>query len=324
MKKKTMRSFGFLSILVVGVLSVHAREYQGLAQVKVPHLGNHRFVTNPTVRDPFIQTHFRNTLGVGEAFDMKMPILTVGDETLWGFRGNLMFVKLDFEYQYAFKKWMAIFINFDIYGRLGSGVQSLLAQGMTASVNTEFGWMFRLYQSERILLSATANLWNSSGTIVNLYDFLTGIIEEDGLTPENHLVRRRPYLRGGGGLRYAWATSDLIGMNAIAELGYGESVDRRMENRLYHRLGVSADLDINRTKFHVPIGLAFGVAYDSFISGNDNTVAGDLVTLLLRIAYTGRPDFILSLDVMGSRLPLKQLNQDVNMVVSTINMKYFF
>ena len=47
-------------------------------------------------------------------------------------------------------------------------------------------------------------------------------------------------------LRYAWAASDLIGINALIELGYGEAVDRRMDNALYHKYGISADLDILR------------------------------------------------------------------------------
>ena len=96
----------FLTIVTIFLEPLSAQELQGPIQVKIPQLGNHRFVTNPFVRDPFIKTTLRNTLGFGQAIDMKLPILVLGDDTVWGFRGDLMFVKLEFEYQYAFKRWM--------------------------------------------------------------------------------------------------------------------------------------------------------------------------------------------------------------------------
>ncbi len=293
-------------------------------KTKIPHLANHKFVVNPMVSDPFIQTHFRNTLGFGQALDMDLPILVIDDETVWGIRGDLMFIGLDFEYQIAFKEWMAAFVNFNIYGRLGSGVQSMLAQGVSAATNMELGWMFRLHHGDRTMLSATVNLWNSSGTIVNFYDFLIGIIEEGGLTPENQLVRKRPFLRGGGGLRYAWAASDLIGVNLLGEIAYGESVDRRESNKIYFNAGVSTDIDLRHTRVKIPVGFAVGGGVDSFPSGGDNTIDRNLMQSFLRISYTGRDDFLLSLDMTWSRFSMRQLDQTVNAAMTTINMKYFF
>lgn len=325
MISKSLRHSGtILGLAIMLVSPIKGQGFHGSIQPKIPQLGNHRFITNPIVRDPFIQTHFRNTLGFGQALDLNLPILTVGDDVVWGLRGDLMFVKLEFAYQYGFKDWMAPFIQFNINSRLGSGIQALLAQGISASVNMEFGWMFKLYQSERSMLSATTNLWNSSGTIINFYDFITSIVEEGGLVPENQLVRNRPYLRGGGGLRYAWAATELVGLNLIGELAYGESVDRRVENTLYYKMGGSADLDIGQTKYAIPVGFGFGFISDSFPSGGDNTIAGNTNDFFLRVAYTGRSDFMLALDLWWTHLPLKQLDQKLNTIITTINMKYFF
>ncbi len=327
MIKKNYRLVLIIAFFVLPMTEIRAQvataPYIGM-ETKVPHLAGHRFITNPIVNDPFIQTCFRNSLGIGQALKMNLPILVIDDQVVWGIRGDLMFIGLDFGYRFAFKEWMAAFINFDIYGRLGSGVQSLLAQGISAASNMTLGWMFRLHQSDKNILSATANLWSSSGTIVNLYEYISGIIDEGGLTPENQLVRTRPFLRGGGGLRYAWAASDLIGVTVLGELAYGESVDRRESNKLYYNIDAAADMDFQKTRLNIPVGLALGIGMDSFPSGGDNTISGGTIKSFARIAYTGRDDFLLSLDMIWTRLHLKYFEESIDGAFMTVNMKYFF
>ena len=64
-------------------------------------LNNHRFVVNPYTSSSFIKTYFRNSLGGGVAMDLQVPILIVNEEPLVGLRGDLTFLSIEFEYQYA-------------------------------------------------------------------------------------------------------------------------------------------------------------------------------------------------------------------------------
>jgi hypothetical protein len=330
--RNTLRTFKHLAcfvVLLVLLLNQNTLVAQSQTpanredQTKRPRLGNHKFVISPLVRDPFIKTHIRNTLGIGNAYDLEIPVLEIGGETVYGLRGDLLFALLDFEYQNAVKDWLAVWGKFGVVGRLGTGVQTLLAQGITAGIEFELGWMFKFLRTERTMLSGTLNLSNSNGTVINLAEFINDIIEKGELAPENELVRKRSYLRGGGGLRFAWAASDLFGVNLIGEGAYGESIDRRDKNKLFVKFGGSVDFDL-KSRTSVPLGFALGFVFDSFPSGGDNTIDDNLKTTFLRIAYTGREDFLVSLDATWLRLPLRQLNQTLNGGITSINMRYYF
>jgi hypothetical protein len=292
-------------------------------RISLPMLGNHKFVVNPYVSSPFIKTFIRNTLGFGQALDLQVPIIDIGGEYLTGLRGDLYFLNVEFEYQYAVNNWLAVFGSFEVNSRFGSEAQSLLAQGINATYGFELGWMFKLLHTDNVLLSATANIWNKSGTVINIYDFIQKIIDAGGLTPDNHLLITRNFIQGGGGLRFAWAVSDLLGVNGLTELAYGESVDRSDENEIFYNLAGSMDIDLKKVS-SVPIGFALGFRINSFISGGDNTIDSKIASLFLRTSYTGRDDFLISLDMTWDKLPLRQIDQTLNGATTTINLEYYF
>jgi hypothetical protein len=324
--KKLIKTKYYAAIIILllqfDLLSAGENSMTGNKYCTFPTLGNHRFVVNHHIRDPFMKTYIRNTLGMGRAFSMEIPILEIDGKTIRGVRGDLLFLTLEFEYQYAVKHWLAMYGKFQVLGRLGNGMQALLAQGVTMSIDFELGWMFKILQTKTSMVSGTLNLINSSGTFIDIYDFIQKIIEEGGITPDNELVQSRPFLRGGGGLRYARALTTMVGLILSSELAYGESVDRRIENKLYYNLGVSFDLDIKR-KTGVPMGFVLGYKLDSFPSGGDKSI-GNVNLTLLRIAYIGREDFLLSLDLSWIRLPLLRTNQNLDGSSASVNMKYFF
>jgi hypothetical protein len=291
--------------------------------IKIPVLGEHHFVDDHFVRTPFIRTYIRNSIGLGEAYDYDAPPLTIAGQPVVGLQGELVFVGLDFEYQYAAKKWLAMWIHFGITGRLGTEGQSLLAQGITTSISFEFGWMFKLHRTENTILSGTIHLLNDNGTVMNLLEYINRVIEDGGPTEENRLVISRPYLRGGGGLRYAWAISKLIGTNFLGDCVYGESVDSRNKNKLYYKFGVSGDINLNNTK-NIPMGFALGYIYDTFPSGSDITIDENVQGVALKIAYTGRLDFLLSLDLIRSWYPQRNSDRTLHVALTNINLRYYF
>lgn len=294
----------------------------GSVAITLPVLNNHRFVVNPYATSPFIKTYYRNSLGSGTALDLKVPIYVVDGEPLIGLRGDLTFLALQFEYQYAVNNWLAVFGNVGMLSRFGTEAQALLAQGINATYGFEFGWMFKLLETEKVVLSATANLWNQSGTVVNLYDFVQDIVDNGGLEPDNQLIYSKDYIQGGGGLRVAWAPSELIGVNGLSEFLFGESLDNKGTDIFYNIAG-SIDLDLNKI-WSVPIGFALGFGVNTFLSSNDSSVDEMAKSAFLRTSYTGSNDILISLDMTWDRIPISQPKQTLNGTTATICLDYYF
>ena len=291
-------------------------------QIKLPVLDGHRFVVNPYTNSPFIKTYFRNSLGGGVAMDLQVPILIVDGEPLAGLRGDLTFLTLNFEYQYAVNNWLAFFGNVGMVSRFGTEPQALIAQGLNATYGFELGWMFKLLETNKVVLSATANLWNQSGTVLNLYDFVQDIIDNGGLRPENQLIYSKDYIQGGGGLRVAWAPNKLIGVNGLSEFAFGESLDNK-GTKVFYNIAGSIDLDLNKI-YSVPIGFALGFTFNTFLSSNDSSVDEIATNIFLRTSYTGRNDILISLDMTWNKLPISQPKQTLNGMTGMLSIEYYF
>jgi len=295
---------------------------KGLESIKLPVLNDHRFVVNPYVGSPFIKTYFRNSLGGGVAMDLNVPILVINGEPLAGLRGDLTFLTLEFEYQYAVNNWLAVLGKAGMASRFGTEPQALIAQGLNANYGFELGWMFKLLETKKVMLSATANLWNTSGTVLNFYDFVQDIIDNGGLEPDNQIIYSKDYIQGGGGLRVAWAPSELIGINGLTELAFGESLDNNGVKVFYNIAG-SVDLDLNKI-WSVPIGFAMGFNVNTFLSSHDSSIDENATSLFLRTSYTGRGDLLISLDATWSKIPISQPKQTLNGMTSSLSVEYYF
>jgi hypothetical protein len=301
----------------VGRPSVSGRASRA-AESKRPSLAGHVFTPNNVVPGPFITTFIRNSVGIGSAVDIEIPVPIVGGDTIIGFEGDLMFALLDFEYQHAVRDWLAARGQFTVQGRLGTNVGALLASGITASTGFEVGWLARLFRSDRTLLSADLKLASNNFTFVNVTDFVEDII--DGRPAQ--LVRGTPSVRGGGGLRFAWGASPFFGLTAVAETGYGESVEQGSENQWYFELGTTLDFDLLAVS-EVPLGVVLGYKHDTFPESGDD-ISDDIDQGLLRVAYNKTSDFIVALDFTFERFESKNLDQTINFGSIGINLRYYF
>ncbi len=309
-----------VAFLFLGI-SVTAQDSSN-EKIKLPVLNNHRFIVNQFVKSPFIKTCFRNSLGAGVAMDLNVPILIIDDKPLIGLRGDLTFLTLKFEYQYAVNNWLAVFGNVGMLSRFGTEAQALIAQGVNATYGFELGWMIKLLETKSVVLSATANLWNQSGTVLDLYDFVQDIIDNGGLRPENKLVYSKDYIQGGGGLRIAWAPNEFVGVNGLSEFAFGESLDNR-GTEIYYNIGGSADFDLQKVS-SIPIGFALGFTINTFLSGNDSSIDNASTNVFVRTSYTGRKDILISLDITWNKIPISQAAQTLNGITTSISLEYYF
>ncbi len=287
-------------------------------EIRLPRLGGHTFIPTRRVPDPLINTFVRSSVGLGRAYDVTFPLIDTDTLVLLGLTGDIVFANLDFEYQQEVTPWLAVRGEFRVVGRLGNGVEALLAQGITAATGFELGWLFKLFASERTMLSGTLSLTNRHFTTINLEQFLKDIVAG---RPAG-LVKTTPSMRGGAGGSFAWAISPTVGFTADASAGYGESVDREDDDEAFYEAGIAVDVDVG-VPTTLPIGFVFGYEVDSFPEGGAN-VTGDVHTFFLKIAYTGRPQFSLSIDMDLAITPLRGQEDPSKNGSTTINLRYYF
>ena len=135
------------------------------------------------------------------------------------------------------------------------------------------------------------------------------------------LVRTTPSLRGGGGFRYAYGLSALVGFTVYGELGYGESIDQRAASDWYYRAGGAASFNLNGVT-SVPIGFSIGFRGESLPASDE--IDDDIVEFLLRLAYTGSDDFNVGVDANYGDLPATGLGKNARLGTVRLNMRYYF
>lgn len=317
------RRWGILALAGLLLLSVFSSsavvaEEADPSVSRIPTLGGHQFTTNTLTGDPFVRTYIRNSLGIGQAVDLFVPVIEIDGGEIYGLKGNLLNAILEFEFQQAVKDWIAFRAQVRVYGRLGTGTQSLLTQGVTTNMGFEFGWLFKLAQGEKTALSGTVSVWNNSITAVDLLGFVEGVVEGTNVP----LIRTAPVTRVGGGLRYAWAASPLVGFNFLGETGMGESPDRRNSDEWFFKLGAAVDFDLKK-KTVLPLGLVLGYRAESFPETGEDIRAATQ-NFVFRIAYTGTTDFLVSLDFNYSLIRAEGRNDNYNVVSTLVNLRYYF
>jgi hypothetical protein len=289
--------------------------------IAIPVLGSHKFMPNSIVKDPFIKTFIRNSVGIGQALDLDIPIVIINDHEVLGLRGDLMFASLDFEYQHSVKDWLAVWGRFNILARIGNDTQALLSQGITAVTGFEFGWLFKLMRKDNTMLSLSLSLENSSATIVNLLDFINRIIDDD-YSYNNSLVNNVQSVRGGSGLRFAWAVSKLFGLYATGELLYGQSTEVRGESQFFYNIGGVLDFDLNAVS-DLPFGILVGYNQTNLQSSGENT-SGDLNTFFFRIGYNKTSDLSIAIESSFNKIPVEALDQSIKAGITKIMLRYYF
>jgi len=287
----------------------------------IPVLGKHKFMPNSIVRDPFIKTYIRNSVGIGQALDLDIPIVEIGENHVLGLRGDLMFASLQFEYQHSVKDWLAVWGRFNIIARIGNDTQALLSQGITAITGFEFGWLFKLMKKDNTMLSLSLSLENGSTTIINLLEYINRIIDDD-YSYNNSLVNNVQSVRGGSGVRFAWSVSKLFGFYATGELLYGQTAEVRGNSQFFYNLGGVLDFDLNAVS-DLPFGILVGYGQTNLQSSGDKTI-GDLSIFFFRIGYNKTSDLSIGIESSFNKIPLQSIDQTINAGLTKIMLRYYF
>jgi hypothetical protein len=304
----------FVLILSVGVAQVRAQ----VGPNRVPSLKGHRFLVSEAVADAFVNTNLLNALGGGIASDMKFPLFEIGGDTLFAPRGDVLFAVLNFEYRQQIKNWLAVHGRFKTLGRLGTNAQSLLTVGVTAATTFEFGWLINLHKSDQSVLSVDLGFARSSTTLVDIFRFVGDIVDGE----EAALVQSVPSVQGIASLRYAHGFSPLVGLQAYAEMQYGEDSQSRDEgNQFYWLLGGAVSVD-PKPNYGVPIAALLSYSFRTLTLGFPDA-GNDSMLFELKLEYSATTDFATGPTISIQRLPGTYQSR-VTLISATISSRYYF
>ncbi|HEX5030190.1 MAG TPA: hypothetical protein VFX78_01880 [Candidatus Eisenbacteria bacterium] len=264
------------------------------ARADRPSLNGHTFISTDLVPDAQVRTYIRNNIGYTMTPEFDYPPVAIRGDTLAVLSGSLAYALLGMEYQSAIRDWIGVRASIGMRTRLGTQAASLVNEGVNVSSTFELGWLVRLRETQKTALSVSLDVTRQTLTLIDLRQFTEDVVDGN---PEPRLIDNVPMIRTKAGLRFGWAVSRPLGVTLLGEGSYGEAPHRGQSDSWEYGLGASVDFD-GHAAWGVPVG--FAVAYrETSLPVIIEADHGKARQTLLRIAYTGKPDFLVALDIMG-------------------------
>ena len=151
---------------------------------------------------------------------------------------------------------------------------------------------------------------------------MSDAIDSGRITPDNKLVDSSPTITSSLDLRYAYAASDMVGIQTMLAGAYGESINRRTGSDWAWRFGLAVHLDLLEST-DVPIGF-IGAYQIATLPDRGEDIDDRTQAFMLNISYTGRRELGLGVDLEYQRIPLRGMEEPVGFMTAGINMQYFF
>ncbi len=283
-----------------------------------PGLGEHVFVPVTTITEPFLITYVQSTVDLGLTLNSESSLIIPPDSVLIsGIETNQLYAGLGFQYQQKAKDWLVVRLSLDIIGRLGTDSSSLLADGITAALSYDAGWMMRIFHSNSLLVSGSLGIGTSNASFVNLTQWGQSI----GPGEDASLSSSTTSLVGYGGLHAAWGIDRRFGLLGSLYANYGESFDGSGDNSWYSDVRLALSYDI-RQDLDIPLGLALtGGRVENDV--NADSEAGTWFWAL-RFAIQGRTDFTLGLDFGMYYFDVANQSERLQASRFTIDMRYYY
>jgi hypothetical protein len=304
--------------LIPGGISGQAKE-----SYSARTLNGHTFIPSNVIRDPFITTLVRTQTGGGFATNVSRDVENEAiDSLIDALTGDLAFMALEFEYQHGLTDWLAVRGSASGGARLGTGAQSVLAEGVTSNFTFEFGATARVLEREKWLLSGTLRIKPSTQYRLDILGFVRRAIEEGEISDDNSVVVRSEGIGGAVGFGTAYAPKPWLGFVVNGDLGYADTFSEDGRRDLAWDIGGLASFDLNPL-IGVPLGFIASGMQDSFVVDNSD-ITEKVTTFGWGVAYTGRSDFSLSLETGHLRIPLIKADDTISATVFSFNLRYFF
>jgi hypothetical protein len=265
-------------------------------------LNGYRFIPSSVVDDPFAVTEFQNGTGGGMALNLNIPRRNLDGEVVDTLTGNIGFFLLDFEYQYKVAKRLALRVNVNGIGRIGTSLEALVASGVSAAFGGSLGATVPIWWNQKFLISGVADVKTNKQYNVDPYGFVKGVVDS-GYTSENKaaLLSAENVARWSFGVRGAWGIAPWVGINADLEPGWADgSVSG---NKSLNTFGAVAGFDFKKLN-DVPIGATVGYRIRTG-NGKTGNISGGYQSIELGMYYTGGKEYMIGGDFFLSRIAIQ-------------------
>lgn len=285
---------------------------------KVPVLNGHTFPSIGYFKSSFINTSLQADIGFGSTSVLQIPGIIIDDIEILDFEGKLLFVDINVQYQQRFTPWLALFMNINLAGRVGTDMSTILADGVNTITGGDIGWLVRITQSKKFNLSGSLNVKNLSGSFLNVTDYFSDLINN---VPNPSVIKKVPAMIVGIGARGAYAFNPTFGLQFHTQFSYGESFERT-QSQGYFTLGVLGDVDFKPIQ-NIPVGLSLGYTLTSAPEivmsqgGVSNLFTG-------KIGYTGSNDFELGLQFSYYDVELESVKDNPYLTKVMLTLKFYF
>jgi hypothetical protein len=320
--KKRYRKFIFLILFWPFIL---AGQTDSLTtdERSLPVLNNHYFIPNSLFPDPFITTFFKSGIGGGASLNNIPIYANDGQQLLGTITAENTFLIADIHIQVEAKKWLGAWFRYFIDARIGSSISSILAQGVTSITGFEFGWMLRLWQNKKSLLSGSIAITNVNISAINPLGAIKGIIDDPDSASFSLSKQRNP-LYGRVGLRYAYSFSDLFGIKAFINGVFGESVVKAKQNAWKFNIGILGSFNFSHSH-NVPVAFNLGYISQKF-SFDDGQNDENIRSILFKVAYSGREEYNIGLEFThtNTTAPFIPGENSLEYLTTSFVMVYYF
>jgi|SoiMethySBSTD1v2_1073268.scaffolds.fasta_scaffold87501_4 hypothetical protein len=299
-----------LIVTALGLVALSATTAKAQSEPKCHRcLNGFRFMPSSVVDDPFATTFFQNSTGGGSAANFKVPVRNLAGDTLTSLSGNVGFLLVDFEYQQAIAKWLALRVSAGGIGRLGTSIPSLVATGVSAAFGAAFGATVPIVTRSNFIVSAVADFRSNTQYDVDPFGFAEQVADSmyDPESKSGALLSSYPVNRWSVGLRGAWGIAPWVGVSGELEPG---GAHENSANKSLTTYGALVGFDFAK-RHEAPIGLSLGYRGQSG-SGKTGNIAGGYRTVQGGVYYTGRPDFQIGSDIFWSKIAVASDGQDLD------------
>ena len=286
-------------------------------------LNGHRFLPSSDLPDAFVNTFMRSAVGAGSAINLRAPVEDLDGNVVDTLDGSIAFLVLDYEYQQAVNRWLALRANVTGGARLGTDQQALLFQGVTGVVGAGLGTTIRILESNKVYVAAVADLATNKGYFVTPLDWLRDVIDNGLGNDSSSLVADASNSVVSGGARLAYSPHRAVGFTALAEFGVTEPFREDVgKTRGLARFGGTIGYDFGATT-PLPIGLLGGFRWENFSSNGDD-IADRTWRTFLGVSYTGRDDFNVGVEMSFARLTQRGSSESIDSGQVRVALRYYF
>jgi len=306
----------FCLILFVSGLTGQTEE-KSLA-TKRETLNGHTFQQLSYFRTSFISTHLAANIGFGSTPALKIGTINIDTLKVFEFEGQVVFVDVAVRYQQRFTPWLAMYLQGNMAGRLGSDLSTILADGVNTLTGFKIGWLIRVYKSRKLNLAANVHVASASANFMNVSQYFEDLING---APNPSVSQTIPVMVIDAGINGGWAISPTWGLQFFGDVAYGESFERE-KSQAFYNLGIEGEVDFN-PNYKVPIGLALGyVATNNPESVADNSGFSNI--FIGKLGYSGSKEFELGIQFSYFDVNLRSVDNQVYVFKTMLMLKFFF